>query len=61
MFPAEPHILHIVHRPEGDWVLVSRTEGVDRVLKEAQPLFKAAERDWPPAPDEAGDPPAPEM
>jgi hypothetical protein len=61
MFPAEPHILHIVHRPEGDWVLVSRTEGVDRVLKEAQPLFKAAERDWPPAPEEAGDPPAPEM
>jgi hypothetical protein len=50
-----------VHRPEGDWVLVSRTEGVDRVLKEAQPLFKAAERDWPPAPEEAGDPPAPEM
>jgi hypothetical protein len=44
--PSDPHTLHIVRRSEGDWVLVSRSTDAEPVVKEAQPLFAAAERDW---------------
>ena len=43
---AEPHTLHLVHRKEGEWVLVSRSADPARVVKAAEPLFASASKDW---------------
>ena len=44
--PADPHTLHLVHRKEGEWVLVSRSTDAARVVKAAEPLFASASKDW---------------
>jgi len=48
--PADPHTLHVVHRDEGEWILVSRNTNAARVIKAAEPLFATAGKNWPASP-----------
>ncbi len=58
--PSDPYTLHLVHRPEGHWVLVSRSDDDARVQTEAESVFALANADLsefirvpPPPPTEA--------
>jgi hypothetical protein len=44
---AKPHTLHVVRRDEGEWILVSRSKDVARVVKAAERVFATAGKDWP--------------